>query len=84
VGLQALVTLLQNTVLFYKVIKITYISVASKKNIIGISMQVLKTGNASSNGRRKVPYFIVFFSMRASIQTVLSKNCKIPPLLKSS
>jgi uncharacterized protein YccT (UPF0319 family) len=31
VGLQALVTLLQNTVLFYKVIKITYISVASKK-----------------------------------------------------
>jgi hypothetical protein len=36
------------------VIKITYISVASKKNIIGISKQVLKTGNAFSNGRRKV------------------------------
>jgi hypothetical protein len=35
-------------------IKITYISVASKKTIIGISKQVLKTGNASSNGRRKV------------------------------
>jgi hypothetical protein len=56
----------------------------AKKNIIGISKQVLKTGNASSNARRKVPYFIVFFSMRTSIQTVISKNCKIPPLLKSS
>jgi hypothetical protein len=56
----------------------------AKKTLLVSLKKVLKTGNASSNGRRKVPYFIVFFSMRASIQTVLSKNCKIPPLLKSS